>query len=152
MGTEPYFVKKTTFSTTSDFVRMIVDSQSVQIRVDKFVDGIQALINASANQSKIRTVSTNAGISATDNTILCDCTSGNIILTLPAPSSVYDSDASISPVYVVSQKIDAGNTVKINPNSTENIYDGSAQTSIILSSGSTVSLQTDGTDWIVIGS
>lgn len=110
------------------------------------------LLGASVLKNKIRTVITSTGVLITDNTVLVDCTAGNVVLTLPAPSTAYDSTNTVTNSFVISQKIDAGNTVTINPNLSESIYDGSAQTSITLTTGSTVTLETDGTDWIVVGS
>ena len=150
---EVNMAKRTTFSVVTDYLRMVIDGQSVVCSPTNFITQVQSLITSAAQTSKIREVATNAAINVTDNTVLADCTSGNISFTLPSPSSAFDATNTLSSTFKLVQKIDNGNSLTILPNDTENIYDsGSAQSSVVITGGGSVDIETDGTDWIVVGS
>ena len=139
-------------SLTTDYVRTIVGGISARMNLTNLAALISGLISSSVLKNKIRTVVANTAILIEDNTILADCTTGNISLTLPSPTSAFDATNNLTNSFTISQKIDAGNTATILPNVAESIFDGSAQTSIILSGGSSVTIETDGTNWTVVSS
>jgi hypothetical protein len=152
-GQETRMPIKDAFSNSTDYIRMVIGSVSSRVTPINFVNGIIDLISAGVAKSKIRTIVTNSAITIEDNTVLCDCTSGNISTPLPSASSMYDATSTKSITLKIVQQIDAGNTVTISPAGAESIYDsGSAQTSIGLVSGASVSIESNGVDYIVVGS
>ena len=133
---------------TTDYIRTTIGGISARMNPTNMAAVLSPLI-AATNTVKVRDIVGSTGILITDNTLFCDCTAGNIALTLPAPSTAYDSTNTTSITFTIAQKVDAGNTVTINPNASESIYNGgSAQSSVVLSSGAAVSFETDGTSWI----
>lgn len=79
--------------------------------------------------------------------IVCDATLGNITLTLPSPSSCFDSVNLASIIYDIHKLDGSVNTVTISPSGTETIagYDR-----VVLSRrDENVEIATDGTNWLV---
>lgn len=134
----------------TDFVRVVIGAISAKISLTNFASQISPLIAASVSKNKIRSVTANSAILITDNSIFADSSSGNISLTLPSPASAFDTINSLSNSFTIAQQVHGGNSVTILPNSSEFIYDGAAQTSIVLSSGSSVTVETDGTNWTIV--
>jgi hypothetical protein len=63
--------------------------------------------------SKVRTITADATIAVTDNTILIDATGGNVTITLPAASAGYNSTLNVGIVYKFQRIDNSGNTVTI---------------------------------------
>lgn len=145
--------KRTTFNVVTDWVRMVIEGQSVVVSPTNFINQVQSLIASTAQKSKIREVVANSVVNVDDNTVLADCTAGSFSLTLPSPASAFDATTSLTSTFKLVQKIDAGNSLTILPNGLEGIYDaGIPQSSIVITGGGSLSVETDGTDWIVVGS
>lgn len=136
----------------TDWIRVVIGDVSSRISPTNFATFISPLISDSVLRSTVRTVAVSTGILTTDNTIFADSTAGDITLTLPVPANAFDATNSLSNTFTITQKIHGGNSVTISPNGSESIYDGTAQSSIILTSGAAVTLETDGIDWIVTSS
>ena len=81
---------------------------------------------------------------ATDHTILADCTSGNVTITLPAVSSTISGR-----VYIIKRTDNSGNTVTVDGNASETI-DG-ATTYGLSAQYKYVKIQATSTAWFVIG-
>jgi hypothetical protein len=137
-------------SDTTDYHIITVGGVTARINNTNLAAELSPLISDSVLKSTIRTVAVSTGILVTDNVILADSSSGNISLTLPAPANAFDTTTNRSNSFTISQKIHGGNTVTITPNGSESIFDGAAQTSIILSSGASVTIVTDGTNWTIV--
>lgn len=134
----------------SDLVRVLIGGVPAKISLTNLATELDTILAASASTSVVRSVTANAALTSADNTLLVDSTSGNLAVTMPQPSTVFDSSTNVSSRFTISQKVHNSNTVTISPFASESMYDGAAQSSIVLSSGAAVSLETDGTDWIVV--
>lgn len=103
-----------------------------------------ALNSIAAKSSAIRTVTTDPTISTTDRTILCDCTSAQITVNLPAAASNLGRMMWI-------KKIDSSaNKVVIEGNASETI-DGALNQELI-SQFKSVQIQCDGSNWYILSS
>ena len=136
----------------SDMVRILVGGVPAKMSLTNLAAELDPVLAASTNTSVIRTVTGNAALTSADNTLFVDSTSGNLAVTMPQPSTAFDSGTSVSSKFTVVQKVHASNTVTVNPFASESFYDGSAQSSIVLSSGASATFETDGTDWVVVSS
>ena len=135
----------------SDYVRVLIGDVPARITLTNIATELESLLASSSTSTVIRSVSSGTTLTTDDNVLLVDSTSGAITITLPSPSDAFDSSTSLSNHFTISQKISNSNLVTIQPNGSENIYSsGSAQTSIVLSNGSSISVVSDGTDWTVI--
>jgi hypothetical protein len=137
-------------STTTDYHIITVGGVTARINNTNLAAELSPLISDSVLKSTVRTVSASTGILVTDNVVLADSSSGNISLTLPAPTNAFDTTTNRSNSFTISQKIHGGNTVTILPNGSESIFDGVAQPSIVLSTGTSVTVVTDGTNWAIV--
>lgn len=63
--------------------------------------------------NKVRTITADATINVTDNTVLIDATSGNVTVTLPAASAGYNSTLNVGITYKFQRIDNSGNTVTI---------------------------------------
>lgn len=134
----------------SDVVRVLVGDVPARMSLTNFAAEVASINSASTKEVIVRTVSGNTALSDADNVLLVDCTSGNLAVSMPNPVTSFDATTNLSASFTVSQKIHNSNTLTINPFGSESFYDGAAQSSIILSSGASVSLVTDGTDWTIV--
>lgn len=89
-----------------------------------------------------RSVTAGTSLSVDDYTLRCNCTSGQIVATLPASNTVQGS------VFVIKKIDSTANAVMIDPNSTETI-DGSTSASISVYNQS-LTIQSNGTSWDII--
>ena len=86
-------------------------------------------------------------ILTTDSGIICDSTSGNIVLTLPNPTLCFDSTNFASIIYDIHKVDSSVNTVTILPYASETI---AGESKIVLTrKNENVEIATDGTDWLV---
>jgi hypothetical protein len=136
----------------SDLVRVLIGGVPAKMSLTNLAAELDPILAATTNTSVIRSVTGNAALTSADNTLLVDSTSGNLAVTMPQPSTVFNSSTSVSSKFTVAQKVAGGNTVTINPFASESFYEGSAQSSIVLSSGASATFETDGTDWVVVSS
>ena len=88
----------------------------------------------------INTTNTNITLDCTNYTVICNTTSGNVTITLPINSN------SISGRIYILKKI-GGNTLYINPNGSN--IDSSSGTYLVTTSF--IHVQSDGTNWWIIG-
>ena len=79
----------------------------------------------------------------TDHTALCDCTSNNIAIAIPASSTATDSNR-----YEIKKIDSTANTVTITPDSPATI-DGAASLTLT-AQYETVTIVSDGTNWHII--
>tara|TARA_R110000744_G_scaffold82357_1_gene161856 strand:- start:115 stop:576 length:462 start_codon:yes stop_codon:yes gene_type:complete len=153
MAKEDNLSISTTMSTVSDWVRVIKDGISTRISPANFATVIESSLASSVNKDIVREISSGQSFLSTDNTLLVDCTGGNVTVQLPNPSTVWDATNSKSVVMRIVQKISNSNSVTISQYNSENIYvNGAADTTITLTSGSSATIETNGTDFIVVGS
>jgi hypothetical protein len=118
-----------------------------------FATVISTALSSIVGSEKVREVSTGQSFLSTDNTLLVDSSGGNVTINLPNPSSVWDATNSKSNIMRIVQKVSGGNTVTINRYDSENIYvNGASNTSVSLTGGSSATIVTNGTDFIVVGS
>ncbi len=95
--------------------------------------------------TKVRTVTTNYQVTTADSVILGDTTSGNIVITLPNPSTSWDAGNIASIVYNISKIDSSANTVTIAPYASETI---AGDTSFVLAyQNEVLSLVTNGVNW-----
>lgn len=103
-------------------------------------------IDASAVYSAISTKTASHVVTATDHTLLFDCTVGALTATLPAA-------ATNSGRMLTFKKIDSSvNTLTVDGNGTETIQalGAPATTQVITGQGETLTIQSNGTGWYVI--
>jgi hypothetical protein len=79
----------------------------------------------------------------TDHTILCDATGGSFDVDLPAA-------ASASGLILFIKKVNAANTVSVDPNGAE-LIDGSSTSVALTTQWSGIVIQSNGTSWFKIG-
>lgn len=151
-GTKESDLSKVAQMADSDLVRVLIGGVPALMSLTNFAAELDPILAASTNTSVIRTVTANAALTDADNTLFVDSTSGNLAVTMPQPTTVFNTSTSVSSKFTVVQKVHNSNTVTINPFASESFYDGSAQSSIILSSGASATFETDGTDWVVVSS
>jgi hypothetical protein len=143
----------TTMNSVSDWVRIIKDGISSRISPTNLASVIAASLATLINKDKVREISSGQSFLSTDNTLLVDCTAGGVSVQLPNPSSVWDATNSKSNVMRIVQKIANGNTLTITQYNSEAIYvNGASDTVITLTGGSSATIETNGTDFIVVGS
>lgn len=124
---------------TNNYAQWVDDGES---RFDGLVTA------AGGYRSKIRTITVTATLVATDSTVLCNASSGNITVNLPSAASSYDSTTGTGQVFNIKKTDASVNTVTIDPNSTETI-DG-ALTVATSSQWQSYSIQSNGTSWFII--
>lgn len=146
MAKETNLPIKSSFSNTTDYVRMTVGGISSVVTPTVLASAISSLISSSVNKLKIRHVTGAGAVLATDNVVTL---TGTFAITMPNPSTVYDAANTQSNEIVLAMK--GSGTVTVNPYDAESFLDGTTQSSLSLN-GSYVRLVTDGTDWIVVGS
>lgn len=99
-------------------------------------------------QRKVKEVSSNQTLAASDNLVLVDCTAGNVVLTIPAVLNFWDAALSLTTVLTI-KRVDtaAGNTCTLLPAEAGETIDGDAN--LVLSGGSSpsVDLVTNGTNF-----
>ncbi len=151
---EESMTRLASMSTTTDDFRTIIGGISTRMnatQVAVLLAPLIAAINLVGADVTVRTTLGSTTILATDEAILCDCTDNSIAVNMISPTSAFVNGASKP--YYITQKVDNGNSVTIVAASGELFYvAGSAQTSIVLTNGSSVQLITDGQDWIAIAS
>lgn len=153
MSKENSFPIVSSFNNSSDYVRMVVGNLSVLCTPASLATGIQSELLGLVNTAVVRETSSSGNLLSTDNTLLVDTSGGGVSINLPNPSVVWDTTNSKSNTFRIVQKIDGGNTLTVNPYNAEDIYEsGSAQSSVALTGGSSITVETNGTDWIVVGS
>lgn len=147
MPKESNLTRKTTAAAT-DFVRMVVDGQSVDVSLANFAAAISSSLSSLIDGVTIKARTSTGAISTAYNVELC---SGTITRTLPNPSLMYDSSTEkATPITIVNTG--SSGTVTVSPYDSESIYDGGAQSSLSLSAGTQATLISDGTNYYVIGS
>ena len=161
INTNAYF----TVNTKANIGRILLDSQQTSLTaypIDLAVQGSIAATVASgqvvnfANQyttnvatfngfrKVLSTKTANYTTTENDNTILVDATSGNITITLIAAAS------HVNGIYVIKRIDSSVNTVTIDGNGAETI-DGAANV-MLVTQYSGKSIQSNGSNWFVIGS
>lgn len=144
-GQETSLPIKSSFNTASDYVRMVIGGISSRVTPTVFATYVSSLIASSVQKLKVRHITSAGAILATDNVVTC---TGTFAVTMPNPATVYDATDTISNSISIATK--GSGTITINPYDAEVFYDGSSNASLSINS-STVTLVTDGTDWVVIG-
>lgn len=101
-------------------------------------------------QVPIRTVTTSTTLTLNDYTILCDATSGNVVLTLPTAASSYDSTTKAGRTYNM-KKIDASaNSCKFaGSGGTETIDGATTYPAVGVTQYANTPIQSNGTAWYV---
>lgn len=90
----------------------------------------------------IRTVTSSVSLNLDDRTLLCDCTSGTITVTLPSASSVFGRE-------LLFKKVDPSiNAVSIVPNGSDTI-DGSISARTLTTQWQRLTIFSDGTRWLI---
>lgn len=110
--------------------------------IQKYNDFIFSTVGTGVSVSTKTTTQT---ISTSDTVVLGDATSGNIVLTLPSPSSCYDSVNLVSMILSISKIDSSTNYVRISPSVTETI--GGDAFFDLLYQNEVINLITDGTNW-----
>jgi hypothetical protein len=102
---------------------------------DDFSNQINNLVSITDSDSPYTALSS-------DRTIICDCTSGNITVNLPAA-------ADVSKIIYEIKKIDSSaNTVTIDGDGSETIDDST--TKVISSQYDAITVQSDGSEWWIL--
>lgn len=95
----------------------------------------------------LKTKTANYTLTTFDAVVLCNATSGAITITLPNPSTCYDSTNLASIVYNVSKIDSSANAVTIAPYASETI---GGDTSFVLAyQNEVLTLVTNGTNWYI---
>lgn len=89
----------------------------------------------------------NYTINTGDSGIICDATSGNITLTLPSPSTCYDSTNLASIIFDIHKVDSSSNHVIVVPSASETI--GGESKIVLTRYNENIELATDGTNWFV---
>lgn len=89
----------------------------------------------------------NYTLTTSDSGVVCDATSGEITLTLPSPSTCYDSTNLASIIFDIHKADTSSNNVIIVPNASETI--GGESKIVLTRYNENVELATDGTNWFV---
>jgi len=95
----------------------------------------------------IVTKTANYTVAVDDEIILGDSTSGDIVITLPSPSSAYDSTYLASRTYNISKIDSSSNTVTISPSVSETIAGDSSF--VLLYQNEALTLVTDSINWFI---
>lgn len=147
-GQENTLPIKSTMAST-DFFRTVIGGISSRMYPSDAATVLSAYLSSLLNTVKVRHVTSSGSVTSTDNVVTTD---GTLSLTMPNPALVWDATNSKSNRITLAQK--GSGTVTVNQYNSDQFYDGdgSPSSSYSLSGGSYVSLVTDGTDWIVVGS
>jgi hypothetical protein len=95
----------------------------------------------------IRTITTTASAGVTDKTILGDATGGSLVVNLPTAASAFSTNSGT--IYIV-KKIDASvNTVTITAAGAD-LIDGAAS-QLLVTQYSFYAIQSNGTNWFIVG-
>lgn len=147
MAKETNLPIKSSFSNTTDYVRMTVGGISSVVTPTTLASGITSALSSLSSAVKVRETSTSGAIAITDNVVLAN--TGGTSYSLPNPSTAYDSSAQKSSVFTIVHSGSSG-SVTITPYSSESIYDGGAQSSIVLGAGSALAVVTNGVNYFRI--
>jgi hypothetical protein len=103
---------------------------------------LSTLDNAGSFGTNIRTIAASTTASATDGTILCDATSGAIVLALPAAAG------AARRIYTIVKTDASGSAVTIDGNGSETI--NGAGTKVLSGQWSAATIQCDSTGWVIL--
>lgn len=140
--------QNTTRITTLENAVSIIDSDLTILEnavdiIDSDLAALEDTVQDLIDGEVIVTVISDTILSVGTKTVLCDCTSSHIDITLPNPSTVFTSPRSNT---ISISKIDTtSNTVTILPFSTESVVGES--TADLLAESEVINLITNGTDW-----
>ncbi|MCP5017147.1 MAG: hypothetical protein GY938_18025, partial [Ketobacter sp.] len=161
MGREQELTKSTSF-TSSDFCRMIISGASRLITVPLFVDSLDAelvtqgflktgALPAGVEMNHVLAVkTTNYALTEDDDTILANCTSGDLTISLMTATSVYVSATTRGQSFIIKKTDASSNKVIIDASGTETI-DGSETIEIVGPGRGIAHIISDGSNWHLIG-
>lgn len=124
---------------SSGFIRIYVRNNEL---LGRLPDGTEIPFNPFDNRVAVQSTTSNLTLSPESITVLCDCTSNNITITLPDPSSTYSD--GFSEQIAISRSDQTANILTISPFSSELIV---GQSSLDVQGGEVINLVTDGVNW-----
>lgn len=124
---------------SSGFIRIYVRNNEL---LGRLPDGTEIPFSPFDNRVAVQSTSSDISLLAESVTVLCDCSTNSITVTLPSPSLTYSD--GFSEQIAISRADRSVNVLTISPFASELVV---GESSLDVQGGEIINLVTNGTDW-----